>query len=346
MVFAIGTVVMLVLGVWLARRGEITVGSVLVLVRISDLVSDPLWRVAEQLSEAQRAVAGTRRAARLLADRSALPDGDGGPLPDGPLAAELRGVTFGYGTGRPVLDRVDLLVPAGTSLGIVGRTGSGKTSVGRLLARLWDTEQGQVLIGGRDVRTLATADLRSRIAVVTQDVELFRATVRDNLTVFGAIEADDTALDDALRAVGLHPWLASLPEGLDEPIDGPADLSAGEAQLLAFARVLLADPHLVILDEASSRLDPDTEAQLARATVNLVRGRTAVIIAHRLSTLDDVDAICVLDRGRVVEHAPRAQLAADHGSEFARLVAQSLAADHGRAAAGAGDAGPALGTVT
>src|SRR5690606_1756816 len=125
---------------------------VLALVRISELVSEPLWRVAEQLSEAQQAVAGTRRAARLLAERSRLPDGDGPPLPAGPLAAELRQVTMGYGTGHPVLDHVDLVVPAGTSLGIVGRTGSGKTSVGRLLARLWDTEGGTVLLGGRDVR--------------------------------------------------------------------------------------------------------------------------------------------------------------------------------------------------
>ncbi|NLD77457.1 MAG: ABC transporter ATP-binding protein, partial [Acidimicrobiales bacterium] len=318
MIFATGTVVMLALGVWLARRGDITVGTVIVLVRISDLLADPLWRVAEQLSEAQRAVAGTRRAARLLSDRSALVDGQGAVLPAGALDAELRSVTFSYGTGHPVLDGVDLLVPAGTSVGIVGRTGSGKTSVGRLLARLWDTEEGQVLIGGHDIRTLKMADLRRRTAVVTQDVELFRATVRDNLTIFGALEDSDEALRHALGSVGLDPWLATLEHGLDQVIDGAADLSAGEAQLLTFARVLLADPALVILDEASSRLDPFTEAKLEKATTALLQGRTAVIIAHRLSTLDDVDSICVLDRGRVVEHAPRQQLVADPTSRFAR----------------------------
>jgi ABC-type multidrug transport system fused ATPase/permease subunit len=178
--------------------------------------------------------------------------------------------------------------------------------------------------------------------VVTQDVELFRATVRDNLTVFGAVEASDAAVRDAILQVGLGPWLDSLPDGVDAVIDGDADLSAGEAQLLAFARVLLTDPALVILDEASSRLDPATEDRLGAATATLLRGRTAVIIAHRLSTLDDVDAICVLDQGRVVEQGARADLAADPGSRFARLVAQGLAAEGPVAAPRGSDDDPSV----
>ncbi len=324
-VFAAGTVAMLVLGVWLARRGEITPGTVVALVTISELVSDPLWRVAEQLSEAQKAVAGTRRAARLLAESSDLTDGDGPPLPPGPLDVRLSGVIFGYGTGHHTLDGVDLHVPAGTTLGLVGRTGSGKTSVGRLLARLWDADGGEVQLAGRNIRSYRAADVRRRVAVVSQDVELFRASVRDNLTVFGAVEAPDDALRRALHLVGLAPWLDHLPAGLDEVIDGDTDLSAGEAQLLAFARALLQDPDLVILDEASSRLDPETERRLAGATNALVRGRTAVITAHRLSTLTHVDAVCVLDRGRVVEHGPRAELEADPTSHFARLLAAAAA---------------------
>jgi ABC-type multidrug transport system fused ATPase/permease subunit len=326
-VFAAGTVGMLLLGVWLVRRGEITPGTVVALVTISELVSDPLWRVAEQLAEAQKALAGTRRAARLLSEVSDLADGDGPPLPDGALDARLTGVTFGYGTDHHTLEGIDLHVPAGTTLGLVGRTGSGKTSVGRLLARLWDADGGQVQIAGRDIRSHRTDDLRRRVAVVSQDVELFRADVRDNLTVFGAVEADDDALRHALDLVGLGPWLERLPSGLDEVIDGATDLSAGEAQLLAFARAVVQEPGLVILDEASSRLDPQTEHRLAEATDVLVRGRTAVIIAHRLSTLDHVDAVCVLDRGRVVEHGPRAALAADPGSHFARLLAASAATE-------------------
>jgi ABC-type multidrug transport system fused ATPase/permease subunit len=339
-VFAAGSVAVLGLGAWQCRQGALSVGAVLTLLRFSQLVSDPLWQVAEQLAEAQKAVAGTRRAARLLATRATIVSGADAPLPPGPLEVRFDAVTFGYGTGRPVLDHLDLAIPAGTTLGVVGRTGSGKTTIGRLLCRLWDTEEGRVLVGGHDVRGLALDDLRRRIGVVTQEVELLRATLRDNLTVFGAIEADDAALERALAAVGLDGWAATLPLGLDQVLDGDAELSAGEGQLLAFARVLLADPGIVILDEASSRLDPATEARLATATARLLEGRTAVIIAHRLATLDDVDAIAVLDHGHLVEHGPRSELAADPTSRFAAMLDASRALARPVAAAPAAGGAP------
>jgi len=324
-VFAAGSVAVLALGVWQVRAGALTVGSVLALLRFSQMVSDPLWRVAEQLAEAQKAVAGTRRAARLLAERPDVADGTGAMPARGPLAAELDQVSFGYGTGTDVLHDVSFTVPAGATLGIVGRTGSGKTSVGRLLARLWDTESGVVRVGGHDVRDVSLTDLRRRVGVVTQEVEIFRASLRDNLTLFGTADADDDELHAALDAVGLAAWVGSLAGGLDHLLHGDADLSAGEAQLLAFARLLLVDPGLVILDEASSRLDPQTEQKLIAATDRLLSGRTAVIIAHRLSTLDRVDQILVLDRGRVAELGPRADLAANSDSHFARLLTQGRA---------------------
>jgi ABC-type multidrug transport system fused ATPase/permease subunit len=158
--------------------------------------------------------------------------------------------------------------------------------------------------------------------------------------VFGAIEADDAALERALAAVGLDGWAATLPLGLDQVLDGDAELSAGEGQLLAFARVLLADPGIVILDEASSRLDPATEARLATATARLLEGRTAVIIAHRLATLDDVDAIAVLDHGHLVEHGPRSELAADPTSRFAAMLDASRALARPVAAAPAAGGAP------
>ncbi|CAN5901068.1 ABC transporter ATP-binding protein [soil metagenome] len=319
-VFAAGSVSVLALGAWQAQRGALSVGSVLALLRFSQLVSDPLWRVAEQLAEAQKAIAGTRRAGRLLATSTVVADGpDLLPQTDA-LGIELRAVTFGYGTGSPVLDHVDLTVPAGTSLGVVGRTGSGKTTIGRLVARLWDTEEGAVLVGGTDVRKLRLGDLRRRVGIVTQDVELFRASLRDNLTVFGSLDADDARLLTAVADAGLGPWFATLAGGLDHHLDGDEELSAGEGQLLAFARVLLADPAVVILDEASSRLDPATEAHLADATDRLLAGRTAIIIAHRLATLDRVDRICVLDGGRVVELGDREALAVDTSSCFHQLL--------------------------
>lgn len=323
-VFAVGSVVTLAFGVWSARQGAMSVGTVLVLLRFSQLIADPLWRVAEQLAEAQKAVAGSRRAASLLATEPAMTDGTGPPLADGPLPVELRNVTFGYGTGHAVLHGVDLVVPAGTSLGVVGRTGSGKTTLGRLVARLWDTEQGSVLVGETDVRTVRQSDLRRRVGVVTQEVELFRASLRDNLTVFGAVAADDAAIEQAIGDVGLGQWLASLPHGLDEHLEGTTTLSAGEGQLLAFARLLLSDPSVVVMDEASSRLDPSTEARLEAATARLLEGRTAIIIAHRLTTLDRVDQIAVIDRGRLAEHGERATLAADPSSRFHGLLAAAL----------------------
>ena len=319
-VFAAGSVAVLGLSAWQCRQGELSVGSVLALLRFSQMVSDPLWRVAEQLAEAQKAVAGTRRAARLLAEESALPDGHREDLPAGPPSVEFDDVSFGYGTGTDVLRGLTLTIPPGTALGVVGRTGSGKTTIGRLVARLWDAEQGTVSVGGIDVRHLTLGGLRSRIGIVTQEVEVFRASVRDNLTVFGTLPGADADVVDALDTVGLGDWFRSLEHGLDHHLEGDTELSAGEGQLLAFARLLLADPGLIILDEASSRLDPDTEVRLIDATDRLLAGRTAIIIAHRLSTLDRVDEILVLD------HGPREQLAADPDSRFHHLLATSRAA--------------------
>ena len=351
-VFAIGTAGTLAAGIVLQQRGVITVGAVLTLYRYADMLRRPLEQIAEQLKEFQKAMAGARRAARLLATEPAIVDGpdDGRTLAAGALAIDLDHVTFSYSRdGEPALRDVDLHLAPGTHLGLVGRTGSGKTTIGRLVARTWDigrqTGSGQdgtgdtvapaatapatggragagtgaVRLGGVDVRDLTTDALRAKVAVVTQDVELFRASVRDNLTLFGTRSADDEQLHAVLRRVGLGGWLAALPDGLDTRLDGSQGLSAGEGQLLAFARAFLADPAVVVLDEASSRLDPVTEAHIAEATGDLLEGRTAVIIAHRLDTLDRVDEIAVVDAGRVVEHGTRRDLADTPTSHFARL---------------------------
>jgi ABC-type multidrug transport system fused ATPase/permease subunit len=215
---------------------------------------------------------------------------------------------------------VDLHLAPGAHLGVVGRTGSGKTTLGRLLLRFWDVDAGAVRVGGVDVRHLTVAALRRRLTVVTQDVDLFRASVRDNLTLFGARPAGDDRLHAVLGQVGLDRWVATLPDGLDTYIAGGHGLSAGEAQLVAFARAFLDDPDVVVLDEASSRLDPVTEARIAGATRELLRGRTAVIVAHRLETLAEVDEIAVLEDGVVVEHGRRDVLASDPRTRFGRLL--------------------------
>lgn len=334
--FAVGTAVTLGVAAWLTAQGRLTLGTVLVLFRFVQMVQQPLERIGEQLTEFQKAVAGLRRAARLLGTPITLAPG-ATPLPDGPLTVDLDDVSLRYGTtagagegaddhaGHLALAAVDLHLAAGRSLGVVGRTGSGKTSLGRVLARFWDPTAGTVRIGGVDLRDADPRSLRARVAVVTQEVEVLRASVRDNLTLFGTVTADDEALTTALADVGLGSWLAGLPAGLDTELDGSDRLSGGEAQLLAFARVLLADPGLVLLDEATSRLDPATEARVTAATRRLREGRTLVVVAHRLATLDDLDEVCVVDDGRVVEHGPRATLAADPTSRYATLRAAQAA---------------------
>ncbi len=334
-VFAVGTAGTLVTGIVLQQRGVITIGAVLTLYRYADMLRRPLETIAEQLKEFQKAMAGARRASTLLATEPGVADGpdDGAALPAGPLAVDLDDVTFRYdpddAEATPALRGVDLHLAAGTHLGVVGRTGSGKTTIGRLLARIWDVPPGSgvVRLGGTDVRDLTLDALRGRVSVVTQDVELFRATVRDNLTLFGRRDVTDDDLRAVLDEVGLGGWVEALPDGLDTRLSGSHGLSAGEGQLLAFARAFLADPAVVVLDEASSRLDPVTERRITRATERLLTGRTAVVIAHRLDTLDRVDEIAVLERGRVVEHGRRAALAADSSSRYARLRSTARVAD-------------------
>jgi ATP-binding cassette subfamily B protein len=199
---------------------------------------------------------------------------------------------------------VSFAVEPGTVLGVVGRTGSGKSTIARLLLRLYDVTDGAVSLGDHDVRSLRLATLRESVGVVTQDVQLFEASLRDNLTLF-ADEADDAQLLSVLDELDLGAWYARLPDGLDTVIANVGSggvgvgLSAGEAQLLAFARVFLRDPGLVILDEASSRLDPATERRIERAVDRLLQGRTGILIAHRLVTLERADAVLSLEHGRV-----------------------------------------------
>ncbi len=308
----------------LVQRGSITVGAAFALYFYAQLLVQPLDDVSHQVEALQQAIAGGRRVVELLGTTSELTDGAGADLPDGALHVALRGVEFGYGTEAAVLSGVTIDVPAGTVLGIVGRTGSGKSTVARLLVRSYDPRAGAVEVGGVDVRRLQRRHLRERVALVTQEVHVLRATVRDNLTLFDAT-VDDSSIRDAIRSLGLGPWFHALPDGLDMVVrEGGAGLSAGESQLLSFGRAFLADPSVVILDEASSRLDPATEAVLEDAVDTLLAGRTGVIIAHRLATLERCDTICVLDHGRVVEFGPRDQLAADETSHFGALLRTGL----------------------
>lgn len=265
----------------------------------------------------------------LLALTSRIESVGAAQLQPGPFSVEFDAVTFAYQDGDEemgdvVLDGVSFRVASGRVVGVLGRTGSGKTTLARLLTRLYDPIEGRVLLGGVAARETKPDELRRRVGMVTQDVQLFRASVRDNLTFFDP-DASDEAIMEVLLDLGLTDWVRSLPEGLDTLLEsGSGGLSAGEAQLLAFTRIFLKDPGLVILDEASSRLDPATEQLIERAVDKLLANRTGIIIAHRLATVTRADDVLIMDEGRVVEFGERVALAADPESRFARFLRVGL----------------------
>jgi ATP-binding cassette subfamily B protein len=311
------------------------------------MLRHPVEQLMRQFDDFQQATASIARVQELFDVQPVITDApEGARLPAGPLAVALHDVSFGYddanpsppGAERPrsaaegreagrggkadelVLQNVSVCLPAGGTLGLLGRTGSGKTTLTRLLLRLYDPTHGEVCLGDVDVRTASNADLRARVAIVTQDIQLFSATVRDNLTFFDAT-IPDSEIMAALDELGMGDWARALPKGLDTQLaSGGTGLSAGQSQLLAFARAFLRNPSLVILDEASSRLDPATERKLEHAVDKLLEGRTGIIIAHRLGTVQRVDQIMILEDGRVLESGQREQLVRDPDSRFSQLL--------------------------
>lgn len=317
----------------------------------------PINRITRQMQSLQQASASISRIRKLFDVETKIYEDDVTAqehLGDGPLAVEFAGVSFGYdddlekkvdkGEGKKgeekkdegkevdkkegekelVLHGLSFHLQPGAVLGLLGRTGSGKTTLTRLIFRLWDPDEGAVCLGTNgsptDIRHLPLTELRQHVGMVTQNIQLFHATVRDNLTFFDPDIPDERILQ-VIDDLGLGTWFRSLPEGLDTELEsGGSGLSAGEQQLLAFTRIFLRNPGLVILDEASSRLDPATEHLIERAVDRLVQNRTAIIIAHRLGTVQRADEIMILEDGHIREHGARAALAADPQSRFYSLL--------------------------
>jgi len=314
----VGSVAVFGTAALLNRDGILSIGTVFLAFQYTAMLQAPLDHLTRQVRDLQTAAASIERIAWLTATPRTIEDGRGVDLPDGPLEVELDDVSFRYDETSWALRDVSFRLPAGRVLGVVGRTGSGKSTLMRLVARLSDPTQGEARLGGVNLRDTRLADLRRHVGVVTQDVQLFRASVRDNLTLFDP-SVDDARIERALHDLGLGDWLRSMPHGLDTELS-PNGVSAGEAQLLAFTRVFLQDPGLVVLDEASSRLDLATERLIETAVQRLFVGRTAIVIAHRLETLRHADDILVLADGRVVEFDRRDRLVADESSRFAQLL--------------------------
>ena len=319
-----GLAVSLLVGAYLFYEDWITIGTVFLIYQYARLLTRPVIVVSHEMEGLQRAGASVIRIHDLLRTRREVIDGRGVRFPDGPLSVRFDSVSFAYNSGESVLRDVTLDLRPGRLLGLLGRTGSGKTTMTRLLFRLYDPDEGRLLIGGKDIREARLSDLRDRVGLVPQDVRLFHGTVRDNLTFFDR-SVPDAHLLDVLGEMSLTRWYDSLPEGLDTMLqpDG-GGLSSGEAQMLAFARVFLKNPGLVILDEATSRLDSSTEASIKRAIDRLAQGRTVLIIAHHLATIRRCDDIVILENGRLVEAGEREILASDPTTRFHRLLQTGL----------------------
>ncbi|PZG12060.1 ABC transporter ATP-binding protein [Nonomuraea aridisoli] len=303
------------LGVRLGLSGDITQGQLVAFLFLVTLFVSPLQTATEVLNEAQNAVAGWRRILGVLDTPPDVADpGESGvELPRGPISVAFEDVHFAYPGGEPVLREITLRIPPRTRVAVVGETGSGKTTFAKLLTRLMDPVGGRVTVDGHDLRQVRFSCLRERIVMVPQDGFLFDGTLADNIR-YGKPSATDAEIELAMTELGLADWVEGLPAGLDTPVGQRGEsLSAGERQLVALARAYLADPDLLLLDEATSAVDPATEVRLARALEGVTRGRTAVSIAHRLSTAENADEVLVFDAGRLVQRGPHAELVKEPG---------------------------------
>lgn len=315
-------------GTWLGVAGELTLGKLLAFLFIVQLFTGPVQMGTEVLNELQNALAGWRRVLAVLDTPADVVDpGPGGvDLPHRPIAVRFEGVSYAYPGGPPVLVDVDLELPAGRRVAVVGETGSGKTTLAKLLTRLMDPSSGRVLLNGVDLRRVRFASLRERVVMVPQEGFLLDGTLAENLA-WGRPGATEGQVRRAVAELGLAEWADNLPYGLATPVGQRGEsLSAGERQLVALARAYLADPDLLVLDEATSSVDPATEVRLQRALDGLTRARTSVAVAHRLSTAEAADLVVVVDAGRVVDVGPHAELL-DRCAVYQRLHA-SWASQH------------------
>jgi ABC-type multidrug transport system fused ATPase/permease subunit len=313
----------LVVGILLGFAGDLTAGEVLAFAFLVTLFVGPVQMGTQILTDAQNAIASWRRVIGILETPADLVDpGPGGrTLPRGPITVRFDHVTFAYPGGPPVLRDVDLELAAGTRVAVVGETGSGKSTIAKLLTRLMDPSEGRVLLDGVDVREIAQASLRRSVVLVPQEGFLFDDSILANVR-YGRLDATEEDVLASADELGLGDWLAGLPRGLATQVGQRGEsMSTGERQLVALLRAHLADPDLLVLDEATSAVDPALEMRIGRALERLMTGRTSVTIAHRLSTAENADEVLVVDRGRVVQRGPHAVLVQQDGSVYAGLHA-------------------------
>lgn len=323
-IFAVGNIMAFGLSAYLWSKGIISVGTVYLIFNYTELLRRPIDQIRLNLQELQVSGASIIRIKELFSIESKLEDGVNTAALSKPLAVDFKEVSFEYERDVQVLENISFNVKPGRVLGILGHTGSGKTTIARLLVRLYDVNNGEIRLNDNNVSDISTEELRSNVAYVTQNVQLFTSTVRDNITLFNNDIKDETILS-IIEDLGLTEWYVNLSEGLDTKLEaGGGSLSAGEAQLLAFVRVFLRDPGLIVLDEATSRIDPITEGLIERALDKLLKGRTCIIIAHRLCTLQRADDILVIENGSMVEFGERATLLNNTQSRYYKLLQHGI----------------------
>ncbi|HUE68448.1 MAG TPA: ABC transporter ATP-binding protein, partial [Candidatus Acidoferrum sp.] len=321
------TASVLLFGGYLVVQGELTLGVLTAFVLYLRQFFDPMQELSQFYNVFQAAGAALEKLAGVVEEAPTVPEPvDPVALPEARGEVALEHVTFAY-LDKPVLHDVDIRVPAGQIVALVGETGAGKTTIARLISRFYDPTEGRVTLDAIDLRSLSVADLRRAVVMVTQESFLFSGTVGENI-MFGRPDATRSEMEEAARAIGAHDFISSMPNGYDTDVRRRGvRLSSGQRQLVAFARAFLANPRVLILDEATSSLDLPSERLVQRALRTLLRGRTAFIIAHRLSTVEIADRVLVIDAGRVVEDGEPSELRSGEGryGSLHRAWVESLA---------------------
>jgi ATP-binding cassette subfamily B multidrug efflux pump len=306
---AVGTLILLLYGTYLIQSHVMTVGVLVAFITYVGSFWEPITRLGNMYSQLLISMSSSERIFEYMDEKPAVPEKENAiRLPELQGNVKLEGVSFGYETDRQALRGINLDVKAGLSVALVGHTGSGKSTIVNLLCRFYDTVEGRVLLDGIDVRDVEIESLRSQIGIVLQDTFIFSGSIRDNIR-YGRPGATDAEVEAAARSVRAHDFIADLPNGYDTEVEERGNaLSVGQRQLLSFARALLANPRILVLDEATASIDTETELRIQEALATLLQGRTSFIVAHRLSTIRHADCIVVLDHGEIVDQGNHEEL--------------------------------------